>query len=162
MKKSRLSIFVLAMLFVLGFAESSFAQSAKIQWVAMDSLQSLMTKSPKKVFVFVYTDWCSWCHKMDSTTLIDKQVVDFLNQNFYCVKFNAESKSKLRFKDQTYEADTAYVRKGRKGINKLTLTLLDNNVGFPSHVFFDNEFYKKINARGYFDAVQFLALLKSI
>jgi len=89
MKKFRFTIFVFAMLFAFGVANCSIAQNAKIQWVAMDTLQSLMTKSPKKVFVFVYTDWCSWCHKMDSTTLIDKQVIDFLNQNFYCVKFNA-------------------------------------------------------------------------
>lgn len=31
----------------------------------------------KIIIVDVYTDWCSWCTRLDETTYIDKEVVAF-------------------------------------------------------------------------------------
>lgn len=47
----------------------------------------------KLLLVDVYTDWCSWCKVMDQKTYSDPYVAKFLNDNFICVKLNAEDKA---------------------------------------------------------------------
>ena len=57
---------------------------------------SLTEENPKKIFIDVYTDWCGWCKRMDNTTFKDSVMVKFLNDNFYCVKLNAEQKEDIK------------------------------------------------------------------
>ncbi len=45
----------------------------------------------KLVFVDAYTDWCSYCHKLDKEVYTDQSVVDYYTENFINVKFDAES-----------------------------------------------------------------------
>ncbi|MBO3697571.1 thioredoxin family protein [Fabibacter sp. E12] len=45
----------------------------------------------KLVFVDAYTDWCSYCHKLDKEVYTDQSVVDYYSENFINVKFDAES-----------------------------------------------------------------------
>ncbi len=45
--------------------------------------------SPKPIIADFYTDWCSWCKKMDSTTFQDTTVISFL-KDYYLLKINAE------------------------------------------------------------------------
>ncbi len=44
----------------------------------------------KKVFVDVYTSWCGPCKKMAKTVFTQDQVGTFYNQNFICIKIDAE------------------------------------------------------------------------
>lgn len=45
----------------------------------------------KLVFVDAYTDWCSYCHKLDKEVYTEQSVVDYYTENFINVKFDAES-----------------------------------------------------------------------
>lgn len=48
-------------------------------------------KADKKlVFVEFYTDWCGSCKKMFSSTLTDKTVGTYMNENFINLKINLE------------------------------------------------------------------------
>jgi thiol:disulfide interchange protein len=47
-------------------------------------------RSNKLVLIDFYTDWCGWCKKLDRDTYTDPTVVSFLNQDFVCVKLDAE------------------------------------------------------------------------
>lgn len=49
------------------------------------------TTENKLVFVDAYTDWCSYCHKLDKEVYTDQAVVDYYTENFINVKFDAES-----------------------------------------------------------------------
>jgi tetratricopeptide (TPR) repeat protein len=49
-------------------------------------------KTTKLLLVDVYTDWCGWCKVMDQKTYTDPYVAKFLNENFVCIKLNAEDK----------------------------------------------------------------------
>lgn len=48
------------------------------------------SKQNKPVFMDAYTNWCGWCKKLDRTTFADKEVSDYLNQNFIVLKVNME------------------------------------------------------------------------
>lgn len=45
----------------------------------------------KLVFVDAYTDWCTYCHKLDKEVYTESSVIDYFNETFINLKFNAES-----------------------------------------------------------------------
>lgn len=45
----------------------------------------------KIVFVDVYTDWCAYCHKLDKEVYTDDGVINYFEENFINVKFDAET-----------------------------------------------------------------------
>ncbi len=53
------------------------------------SLEQAKTEH-KYVLADVYTDWCSWCKRLDEQTFSDKDMAKFLSGKFVCIKVNAE------------------------------------------------------------------------
>lgn len=81
----------------LFFAFNAIAQTPSIHWMTIEEAQKASLQQPKKIFVDVYTDWCGWCKRFDATTYKDAKVIDYINQNFYPVKLNAEIKDSVTF-----------------------------------------------------------------
>ena len=48
----------------------------------------------KKVFVHGFADWCHFCMYMKDSVYIDKEVGDFYNANFVCIKLDMEKEGK--------------------------------------------------------------------
>jgi len=121
-------------LFLFVFAASaSFAQTASIKWLTITEAEQLSKKDPKKIIVDVYTDWCGWCKRLDATTYKDPKVVDYINKNFYAVKFNAESKEAIEFQGKSYAYDA-----GRR-VNALSTILMGNSTGYPTTTFLNEK-----------------------
>jgi len=112
---------------------SSFAQTAQIKWMSISDAEKLMAKDPKKVIVDIYTDWCGWCKRLDATTYQDPSVVDYINKNYYAVKFNAESKDNIVFEGTTYSYDPS------RRVNSLTNVLMGNSNGYPTTTFLNEK-----------------------
>ncbi|WP_114751926.1 thioredoxin family protein [Pleomorphovibrio marinus] len=84
----------------------TYAQK-EITWHSFEEVVKLVEKEPRMVLVDVYTDWCGWCKKMDKETFTDAEVVEYVNNNFYAVKLNAENKKKkFEFKGKEYSEET--------------------------------------------------------
>ncbi len=111
----------------------------KIKWLTWEEAVELNEKTPKKIFVDVYTDWCGWCKRMDATTFNDPEVVKYMNENFYAVKLDAEMKDKVMFRNQEFK----YVKAGRRGVHTLAYSLLEGKMSYPSFVTL-NETYDRI------------------
>ena len=81
-----------------------FAQrNGPINWVSLQEADSLYKIQPKPFFVDVYTDWCGWCKRMDATTFSNQEIANYLNQNFYAVKLDAETKDSILFKGSVFK-----------------------------------------------------------
>ena len=130
--------------------------NTQLVWHDIESLEMLQSKEPKKVIVDIYTDWCKWCHVMDDKTFTDPDLIGYLNENYYMVKLNAESKKDLKFKGQNF----SFKEGGRRGYHTLALALSDDRLSYPSFVILDSSLNKLDITRGYKDATQFTEFLE--
>ena len=118
-----ISIFTIA---VLSFSK---ADKEKINWVSVTEMNELYSKNPKPILLDVYTDWCGWCKVMDRETYSNDNVADYLNKNFYAVKFNAESTGTIEFGTKKYNYNASY------RANDLAISLLNGRLAYPTTVF---------------------------
>jgi thioredoxin-related protein len=107
-----------------------------INWMSWEEAMTASEEEPKKIFIDVYTDWCGWCKRMDANTFTDESIIDYMNENFYAVKFNAEGKEDKSYKGRklVYRADA-----GRRGVHELAIVLLNGRLGYPSFVYLDEQ-----------------------
>ncbi|OAV45490.1 DUF255 domain-containing protein [Lewinella sp. 4G2] len=108
--------------------------SAQIEWLTWDEAISRTKENPKKILVDVYTEWCGWCKKMDKTVFRDPEIVDYINANFYAVKFDAEQRESLVYEGQQLKFNTDL---SRRGAHELAYSLLDGRMSYPSIVYLD-------------------------
>ena len=88
-------------LFTFLLALATFAMNGQqINWMTIDEALAMQKKSPKPIFMDVYTDWCGPCKMLDKNTFSNKDVANYINKNFYAVKFNAEGNEKVNFFNQ--------------------------------------------------------------
>ena len=72
-------------------ATSSAAAGVKLVWHTDFARAMKAAKDQNKlILVDVYTDWCGWCHKLDRDTYSHPDVVKFVNNQFVCLKLDAE------------------------------------------------------------------------
>lgn len=130
MKKLFLVFFI-----VLGaFAQNIQAQNI-IKWMSWEEAIAKNEKNPKKIFVDVYTDWCGWCKKMDKATFQQDDIARYMNEHYYSVKFDAEQKEDIYFKEKTYK----YVSQGKRGYHELAAAMLRGKLSYPTVIFLDEE-----------------------
>ncbi|GAB4055147.1 thioredoxin family protein [Spirosoma litoris] len=107
-----------------------------IKWLTIEQAYALTQKKPKKFVVDVYTDWCGWCKVMDRETFSKPGIVDYVNENFYPVRFNAEQTADVTLGKQTFK----YVSGGSRGVHELAAAMLKNQMSYPTTVFLDEKF----------------------
>ncbi|MDC1355849.1 thioredoxin family protein, partial [Flavobacteriaceae bacterium] len=73
-----------------------------INWVSMDEALALQQKTPKKILIDMYTSWCGPCKMLDRNTFTNKDLIAYVNEHYYAVKFNAEGNETVNFKDQKF------------------------------------------------------------
>lgn len=146
----------LAGFFLLACILLSVANPPKpsIQWLSVQDAVKAYATNPKPMFIDVYTDWCGWCKEMDRTSFRHPKLVEFINTNFYPVKFNAESPDTILFNGQTFvfNMDTR--------AHRLAEYLLDGQLEFPAMVFLPAPNEKPAALFGYMKARELEAPLR--
>lgn len=109
--------------------------SQEINWMSMNEALEAQKKEPKKIFMDVYTTWCGPCKMLDKNTFSDKEVVEYVNENYYAVKFNAEGNEEIRYSDFVYTNPNYDAnRKGRNSQHLFAHAL--KVTAYPTVVFF--------------------------
>ena len=124
--KTLLSIFA----FVL--CSISFGQG--IKWLNVEQAEAAVKANPKKpILLNLYADWCGYCKRMDNETFVDAGVVNYINQNYIPVKFNAETKTMASFLGINY----SYIEPARA--NYLAFVMTGGRLSYPATVVIDNK-----------------------
>lgn len=116
-------------LLVLGLL-SSFKQpkKQKVNWISLQELKEAYSKQPKPIIIDVYTNWCGWCRVMEKETYSHENVATYINENYYAIKFNAETKDSVEFAGKKYGYNMAYKA------NELAIYLLEGRMGYPATI----------------------------
>lgn len=87
--KMKKSLFLVSLLITL----STMAQESGIRFLqdsTLDAALATANKMQKPLFVDCYTVWCGPCKYVDKNVFPQKEVGDFYNANFACVRLNTE------------------------------------------------------------------------
>ena len=128
-----------------------------IKWYDFEGAIDQCEEKKKPIFIDIYTSWCGWCKKMDNETFKNPDVVSYMNEHFYSVKMDAESKEPIAFKEVLYEYKTF---KGGSGYNELAVNLLGGKMSFPSFVILSKRQVKVGTLKGYQKPKELLTALK--
>tara|TARA_B110000444_G_C18744853_1_gene549764 strand:+ start:533 stop:1084 length:552 start_codon:yes stop_codon:yes gene_type:complete len=137
----------------------TFAQEATINWMTIEEVTVAMEKEPKNVMIDVYTSWCGPCKMMMANTFTNKNLINYVNQNYYAVKLNAEAPEPIHYLGKTYFNPTFDPNKrGRNGVHELSREFKVS--AYPTIVYLDKEM-KIITANsGYKQPQQLEVMLK--
>jgi len=120
-----LTIFLLGSMTLPAQSATKTAKATKINWLTLEEAQELNKTNPKKIMVDLYTEWCGPCKMMMRQTFTDPQLINYINQNFYAVKFNAESQAPVTFNGKLYSNPGFNPTKSprqRNGVHEYTRT----------------------------------------
>ena len=127
MKKIQIILIALIFTTITGI-QAQDDQKTTVKWYSIEEAEKLSKEQGKKVMIDVYTDWCGWCKKMDKETFNHPVIAKYINENYYPVKLDAESKIDITFMGTTYK----YVAQGTRGYHELAAGLLNGQLSYPS------------------------------
>ena len=151
-------ILILALIAGMGYLNASAQNVSGVKWYSIEEAEKLNKETPKKIMVDVYTDWCGWCKKMDKETFNHPVIAKYINENYYPVKLNAESKSEISFRGTPYK----YVAEGNRGYNELASSLLNGQMSYPSIAYLNEKLELLGAVPGYMTAKDIEPLLNYI
>ena len=106
----------------------------------------------------VYTNWCGPCKLLDKNTFHNADVVDYINEHFYAVKFNGEGNDELSFKGKSFSNPNYDPAKAQRRNSAHQLTRYFGLRAYPSIVFIDenqemivSRLLKEIKSRSFGD-----------
>ncbi len=137
--------------------------SAKINWLTLEEAQELNKTNPKKIIVDLYTEWCGPCKMMMRQTFTDPDLISYLNENFYAVKFNAESQAPVTFKGKTYsnpDFNPAKSPRQRNAAHEYTRTT--GIRGYPTLIVYNSDVEIVSRIVGFQKAPQVMRQLKKL
>ncbi|WP_242202248.1 thioredoxin family protein [Aestuariivivens insulae] len=137
---------------------SSVAQ--EINWLTLDEALALQKKTPKKIMMDVYTNWCGPCKLLDKNTFHNKDVADYVNKHYYAVKFNGEGNEVVTFDNKTFENPNYNPANANRRNAAHQLTSYLQVSAYPTIVFLDEKGQLIFPLRGYKTPTQLELYLK--
>ena len=143
-------LFAFALLF-WGLNSSTLGQKSHINWMSVEEVTEAMKSDPRPVMMDVYTHWCGPCKMMKANTFTNPNVIEYINENYYAIMFDAEYPNDVVFKGNTY-SNPSYDpnKRGRNGVHTLSRALKVS--AYPTIVYFDEKFNVITAKSGYKDA----------
>ncbi|MEW4923723.1 thioredoxin fold domain-containing protein [Algibacter sp. 2305UL17-15] len=132
----------------------------EIKWVTLDEALALQKKNPKKIMMDVYTVWCGPCKMLDKNTFQNPDVAEYVNKNYYAVKFNGEGNDVVKYKDKSFSNPNYDPAKANRRNSAHQLARYLQVSAYPTVVFFDEKADVIAPIRGYRKPTEFEIYLK--
>ena len=126
----------------------------KLAWIDIDQLNVKMKSESKPILIDLYTNWCYWCKVMDKKTYTNSKVISYINEHFYPVKFDAESKEIIKWKNKDYSYNETYK------VSDFTLYVTNGQPGFPTTVIVPDEKSDPVAISGFMEPKELEPILK--
>jgi thioredoxin-related protein len=129
---------------------SSFAQ---LKSYTFEEAEKLSKANPKPYVVFIHTSWCQYCKMMENSTFKNAEIIAILNQDFYFIPLDAETKEDIAFNNHKF----SFIPKGpNTGVHELAadLATINSQVVYPTLTILDADYsivfqkHSFINSKG--------------
>ncbi|MBH1959722.1 MAG: thioredoxin fold domain-containing protein [Flavobacteriia bacterium] len=127
MKQFSILFFILLMSFTFG----------QVKWMTLEEAIEAQKNTPKKILIDFYADWCGPCKTMEKETFNHPVIAKYLHDNYYAVKFDAESKESVTLFGRTFSNPGFVNGKKRNSMHEFTKFMNVNAV--PTTVFLDEQ-----------------------
>lgn len=125
---------ILLLLIIVFSLSNTIDAQEKIEWLSFEEAVKKNEKEPKKFLIDMWTTWCGWCKKMDATTFGNPKIAKIVNEHYYAVKFNAESKDTMIIGGRTFVNE--FPNKKRHP-HQIAITLMQGKMSYPTIVYLD-------------------------
>lgn len=159
----KISLFLLLTIFTIGLSAQTSTKKVikKINWMTLEEAQELTKKDPKPIVVDMYTHWCGPCRMMMSQTFTDGKLIDYMNENFYAVKFNAEGPDDVTFNGKTYSNPQFDANKNPRSRNATHEFVFTTGLrGYPTLMIYNPDLEIAGRLVGFQKAPQVMRILK--
>jgi thioredoxin-related protein len=151
------TIIVVAQSFITTIQAPAEELKGPVKWYTFAEAVELQKKNPKPIMVDVYTSWCGPCKMMSANTFGNPIIAKYLNEHFYPVKFNAETRDTVKF------SGAVFANKNPEGtsrpVHDFAISILDGKLMYPSIVFLNEEIKRIQIVTGYYPPAQFEPLM---
>lgn len=139
---------------------TQISQAQKVDWVTIDEAQQLIKKEPRKIMIDMYTKWCGPCKMLDRNTFGNADVANYINENYYAVKFNAEGDSTVNFNGKTFTNPNYDPAKANRRNAQHEFARYLSVSAYPTVIFLDEELNLIAPISGYLKPKQIEIYLK--
>lgn len=161
MIKKGLIIFGIATIIVIAQSFINYLPSdgnSPVHWYTFSEAVALQAKKPKPIMVDVYTQWCGPCRMMSANTFGNDIIAKYLNENFYPVKFDAETYDSVAFKGAVFKNNNPPGTS--RPVHDFASSILDGKMAYPSIVFLNSDIQRIQVITGYYKPDQFEPIIK--
>lgn len=134
---------------LLAILVSANSIAQEINWVSFEEALTLQKKNPKKIMVDVYTNWCGPCKMLDKNTFHNTDVVQYVNENYYAVKFNGEGNEVVNYQGKSFNNPNYKPELANRRNSAHTLARYLQISAYPTIVFIDEKADVIAPIRGY-------------
>lgn len=133
----------------------SQSEDGLVNWLTIKEAQTLNKTQQKPLLIDIYTDWCGWCKHMMKTTYSNPNIAGYINQYFYPVKFNAETKDTIEYNGKIYKPTSP----SPKTPHELAIKFLGQSLSYPSTIFVSNNYEFNLLSQGFLEEKKIEPLL---
>ena len=151
---------LLLLIIAVGYSLTGLTQEHKVNWMTVEEALAAQEKEPRKIIVDMYTNWCGPCKMLDKYTFQNKDVANYINKNYYAVKFNAEGDGEVKFKDQVFSNPNYDPSRKRSRNSQHQLAGYFGISAYPTIVFLDENSNLLTPIRGFHKPKQLEIYLK--
>jgi len=137
---------------------NGFAQLTRFSF---EEVEILNQKNPKPTLIFIHTSWCKYCKMMEKGTLENPKVIQLLNEKFYFISLDAESKKDIAFQNHTFKFKPTGTT---TGIHELAteLATINNEIVYPTVVILDPAYSILFQKHSILNTEELLIILQKI
>jgi thioredoxin-related protein len=179
MKILKTSLFILLIQPMLAQNKTEPHKGDLVKWMSFTEAAKKAKKAKKPIIVDVYTTWCGPCKMMSANTFNNPKIAEYINKNYYPVKFDAETrdtvylesfvndttfdktgKQIVKQKPYTFKFYNQYPETQKRPPHQFAISLLDGELSYPSIVFLNGDVQRLNIIKGYHDIKQFEPIMK--
>ena len=134
-------------IFILSYFKAQTEKDGLVNWLSIKEAQKKNKEVQKPFIIDIYTDWCGWCKHMMKTTYSNAGIANYINSNFYPVKFDAETKDTIEYNGKIYKPTS----KEPKTPHELAIKFLGTSLSYPSTMFVTNNFEYNLLSQGFIE-----------